>query len=353
VRASKRTLVVAAAVSAAIVVTAARDWAQNEANVQFHAFQDTRGVTVLTPTIDLTKDFTDRTGVRVKFGLDAITAASDGCARCHPEGARSARGAFSVSVLRKYGDTKVNVGGEFSRENFYTASTIMTSISRDLNAGNTTVAGGFSFSFNQPVLHPSQQTELQLVPDGYVAVTQTLTKSTIAQIGYEASHVGGYQTDPFLRTTVNGQLVLGQVPDSRTRQTVSARLRQALPADTYLEADYRRYHDSWAIDSNALTLGLSHHFTPGVIGGFSYRWYDQTGVYFYQPRYVGSPQFFTSDFRLIPFDSALYTGKLSITPAHGFLAMPEGSSLVFQYDRYRASTSFEAGIVTIGVRIPL
>ena len=55
-------------------------------------------------------------------------------------------------------------------------------------------------------------------------------------------------------------MVLGHVPDARTRQTLTARLRQALPADTFLEADYRRYFDDWQLTSNTLSVGLSHHF---------------------------------------------------------------------------------------------
>ena len=71
-------------------------------------------------------------------------------------------------------------------------------------------------------------------------------------------------------------MVLGQVPDLRTRQTLTARIRQALPADTYLEADYRHYFDDWQVTSNALTVGLSHHFSPQWLLYGSYRRYDQT-----------------------------------------------------------------------------
>ena len=47
-------------------LVASHDWAQNnEMNVQYHGFQDTRGVTVLSPTVDLTQDFTERTSLRI------------------------------------------------------------------------------------------------------------------------------------------------------------------------------------------------------------------------------------------------------------------------------------------------
>jgi hypothetical protein len=327
--------------------------AQEEINVQFHTFQDTRGVTVLSPTVDLAKDFTERTGLRAKFGVDTISAASDSCARCHPEGANAARLAGSVSVSRKYGDTKLSLGGELSQENFYRATTLLTSVSRSLNQANTTIAGGYSFSYNQPVLHPGKDSEKQYVNDAYVSVTQNLSRTTVAQIGYEIAGINGYQSNPFLRAPVNGVMMVGQAPDHRTRQTFTARLRQALPASTYLEADYRHYTDDWSIGSNALSVGLSHYFTRQVLASFTYRWYTQTGAYFYQPAYFGSPEYFTGDFRLMPFDSGTYTGRLVIVPREGVLGLRRGTGLTFQYERYHGTNGFDAAIFTFGLRIPL
>ena len=65
------------------------------------------------------------------------------------------------------------VGAEDSRELFYQATTALTSIARDLNNGNTTVAGGFSYSRNQPQLHPSESVESQHSFDGFASVTQS------------------------------------------------------------------------------------------------------------------------------------------------------------------------------------
>ena len=183
-------------------------------NVQFHGFQDVRGVTVLSPTVDLTQDYTERTNLRVNYGLDTISAASDSCVRCHRDGVNSHRQVFGLSATRKYNDLKLTIGGAYSKENFYRATTGLASVSRDLANGNTTVAGGFSFSLNQPMLHPLPEYENQYQSGGFVSVTQTLTKSTIAQAGYEISHITGYQNNPYLRADVNGMMVLGHVPDA-------------------------------------------------------------------------------------------------------------------------------------------
>ncbi|CEF48793.1 unnamed protein product [uncultured bacterium] len=345
----------AVAFTSALLLVAVRNWAQNnEVNVQFHSFQDTRSATVLSPTAELAKDFTERTNLRANFGVDAISAASDSCARCHRDGVRSHRLVGGLSVTEKFDALKLTVGGAYSKENFYRATTLLTSVSRDLANGNATVAGGYTFSLNQPTLHPNQLIANQYQNGAFVSLTQTLSRLTIAQVGYELGAIFGYQSNPYLRANVNGNLFLGQVPDSRIRQTLTARVRQALPADTYLEADYRRYFDDWQVHSNALALGLSHHFTPTVMGSFTYRWYDQTGAYFYQPEYGSPPPtYFTADFRLQPFNSGLYSGKVVLTPKGQLMGFPKDSALMLQYDRYRADNGFEAAIFSAGVRVPL
>src|SRR3954466_4807553 len=113
--AANRVLAVAALASIFAVLGVTYSRAQSEANVQFHHFQDTRGVTVLSPTVDLSQDFTDRTTLRASFGVDAISAASDSCARCHRQGVNSQRRVGSLSMTRKFGDLKWTIGGEYSR----------------------------------------------------------------------------------------------------------------------------------------------------------------------------------------------------------------------------------------------
>jgi hypothetical protein len=347
-------LVLVAAAAAGFSLTAARNWAQsNEANIQFHGFEDVRGVTVLSPTVDLAQDYTERTSLRVNYGLDSISAASDSCVRCHRDGINSHRQEAGLSVTRKYDDLKLTLGGAYSKENFYRATTGLVSVSRDLANANTTIAGGFSFSLNQPELHPLPDSENQYQTNAFASITQTLTKTTIAQAGYEFAHISGYQNNPYLRADVNGVLVLGNVPDARTRHTLSARLRQALPAATYLDADYRWYTDDWQATSNTISVGLSHYFRPDFLFALSYRRYDQTGAFFWAPQYTGAPQYYTADFRLEPFTSSNYTGRVEVTPAHAWLGMPDGTSLMLQYERYQADNGFDAAIVSTGLRVPV
>ena len=98
----RRVVVTGAATSLLLLAAAGYNWAQNQLDVSFHAFQDTRGVTVLSPDANFTKDFTDRTSVKLKFGVDAISAASDSCARCHADGATNGRATAQIVGSTKH-----------------------------------------------------------------------------------------------------------------------------------------------------------------------------------------------------------------------------------------------------------
>jgi hypothetical protein len=353
-RAIRTATVIGAAIAAVSLIPTANRAQSNELNVQFHAFQDTRSVSVLSPTIDFTKEVSERTSLAANFTVDAISAASDSCARCHRDGVNNQRIAAGLTAARKMHDLKLSVGGAYSREKFYRSTTLLTSLSRDFLHGNATLAAGYTFSVNQPILHPTQQIRNQYGNSAYLSFTRTLSKTTIAQAGYELGQVNGYQDNPFLRAKVGDAMILGHVPDTRSRHSLSARLRQALPADTYLEADFRQYFDSWQVGSSAVTVGASHQFTPQWLGRFSYRWYDQSGASFFQPQYFSpAPEFFTADFRLEPFTSGLYSGSVSVTPHRSLLGLPAGAALTVQYERYRADNGFDAAIFTAGVRVPL
>ncbi len=332
---------------------ATTNWAQDQITVHVHEFQDTRGVTVLSPLVTLDKDFTDRTGLRTRFGVDAVSASSDSCARCHAQGASNSRLFASASVVRTLGDTKVSFGGEVSRENFYAADTGMVSVTRALNKANTVVGAGYSFSLNRPVLHPGEDVEHQQGHDLYASLTQTLTRTTIVQLAYDFNYVSGYQSSQFLRTPVNKTMMLGVTPDVRTRQAFTVRLRQGLPARTFLEGDYRFYRDDWALRSTSLSLGLTHDLTDRVSAGVTYRWYDQLGAFFYRPSYVGSPRFFTGDFRLAPFSSGLTSARVVITPRNGMWGFAAGTAFDLEYSRYLANTNYQAAIFSAGLKIPL
>ena len=62
---------------------------------------------------------------------------------------------------------------------------------------------------------------------------------------------------------------------------------------------------------------------------------------------------YTADFRLEPFDSNLYTGRMVWTTPKSFSILPEGSGITLQYERYAATNGFASAMFSSGIRIPL
>jgi hypothetical protein len=154
---------------------------------------------------------------------------------------------------------------------------------------------------------------------------------------------------PFLAPTLPG---IGDPGGTcAMRQTLTARM-SGTAGRHYLEAT-QHYLDDWHVTSNTLIVGLSHHFGPRCLVYGAYRRYDQTGAYFYQPQYTGSPTYYTADFRLEPFASNNYTGKIVMTPAGKLWWLPGGTGLMLQYERYQANNGFSAGILSTGLHVPL
>jgi hypothetical protein len=335
-----------------LLATASIESQSNTFDVAFHAFQDSRDVTVLSPDISMERTLNDRTALRAKFGLDAISSPSEACVNCHPKGPTNRRLAGSLSLVRKFGDTKLTVGSELSKEYFYASGAFLASLSRDLNKGNTTVAAGFSVARNVPTLHPSEARRTQTSYGAYGSLTQSWTRSTVTQIGYEFNDISGYLANPFLRNHIDGFELHDRVPAQRTRHALSARLRQALTSGTFLDSDYRHYADSWSLQSDTLSVGLAQHLGQVVVASGRYRWYDQEGAFFYAPSYSGLPEYLTSDFRLVPFTSGAVEGRIEVTPKRSWLSMPAGSSLSFELEHYFSSQDFQANILTIGLRLP-
>ena len=226
-------------------------------------------------------------------------------------------------------------------------------MSRDLANGNTTVAGGFSFSLNQPMLHPLPDSENQYQSGGFVSVTQTLTK-----IDDRAGRLRDRAHQRVSEQSVSARrrerrMVLGQVPDARTRQTLSARLRQALPADTYLEADYRRYFDDWQVTSNTVSVGLSHHFRPDAsVRARVPPIRSDRRVLLGAPVH-GIPQYYTADFRLEPFTSNTYTGRIEITPKAVVVAAAGRHGPDAAVRALSGRQRIRRGDLSTGLRVPL
>src|SRR6185295_1059330 len=109
---TRASVAIGALLIALATATPATQSTGNSAAVTFHAFQDTRGVTVLSPDLSFYRNMSDRTALSMRFGLDAISSSSEACINCHPKGPTNRRLVANLNVTRRYGDTTIGAGGE-------------------------------------------------------------------------------------------------------------------------------------------------------------------------------------------------------------------------------------------------
>jgi Protein of unknown function (DUF3570) len=141
-----------------------------------------------------------------------------------------------------------------------------------------------------------------------------LTKTTL--FSYTASYavLEGYLSDPYKLALIGNATVQDSRPDSNTQFTNTLKIRQFIPAaNAALHIDYRYFISNW-IYENANTLNIAWHQNFGDSWKIipSFRYYNQSAAYFYQPYYTDlrADGFYSSDYRLSEFDAT--SGQLKI-----------------------------------------
>ena len=232
-------------------------------------------------------------------------------------------------------DYAYSAGAYGSVEYDYQSLGLNGSISRYLNAKNTTLNAGISLSadnvspeggipigLSSMALRANQseeafQTEFaatrgassdtKSLIDLLFGVTQVIDRQTLMQFNYSLSLSDGYLTDPFkilsviddspgdtLGTNVvdaNGNFVYlhEKRPDSRMKHALYWQTRHRLAQGDIIDGSYRFMVDDWGITSHTVDLHYRHGFGKAYLEPHV-RFYLQSEADFYQ-RYLTSTQY--------------------------------------------------------------
>ena len=239
---------------------------------------------------------------------------------------RDARGAGSLGLTLPFGRMTKWSGGIYgSGEHDYVSMGANSSLSRDFNKRNTTVA--LRGAWYHDTINPEGGRPEPLAPmtnvgeslyrlegDGTkdvsdlgLSLTQVLNRSTIAYAGYTFSHVSGYQTDPYkLVSVVDGvtglpdEHLFESRPDARTKHVLFSELVHHLSRDI-VHLSYRYMNDDWGIGSHTVDMTYRWNFHPKQYLQPHGRWYRQSEADFYRRFLVTGadlPGYATADYRL-------------------------------------------------------
>lgn len=360
------------------------DWSFDSALL---VYSEPDRVTALEPILAARWDLGDEQWMGFKFTFDSLTGASANGAVpastvqtfTNPSGGgqyrtrpghtpldptfKDTRGAFNYAWELPLSSTlRLDLGANLSTEFDYTSISFSTSLAKDFDLKNTTVAVGLSIGQDAispvggtPVPYDSMSLPWRegeddddgggpppvLAPDPprlgdqdkdlldvLFGVTQVLSPRSLVQVNYSFGRAEGYLTDPYkFLSVVDGvagpnqgnpvDYIYEQRPDSRTKQALYSMYKRRTDGGDTWDASYRYMWDDWGVVSHTLEghyrwqLGGRDYLQPHL------RWYQQSAADFYRPFLVAGeplPAAATADYRL----GAMTTSTLGLKWGHAW-----------------------------------
>lgn len=160
------------------------------------------------------------------------------------------RYAQDVRITRVFDTSTITIGRGVSRESDYFSQAISLSGSFVFDAKHSTVNWAVSHSDdNIQTLRTGPRRKN--VNDWLVGYTRVWNQQTLAQFSVSGSHGNGYFSDPYK--------LLDQRPDFKDSYTAMLRWYQHLvPLDAISRISYRRYVDSYGVQSHMLNWEWAH-----------------------------------------------------------------------------------------------
>jgi hypothetical protein len=312
-------------------------------------YTDNNGVQVASNAATVAKKLSDHWGVSVSYLVDAITGASrrdhhglkpdtsvapdavSGATKSVTDAVTSATptnelrhqvsGTLSLTndFIKMMSSDKNNddptvasLTGINSQENDYTSRTVSLALSQDLFQRNTTIGvrAGKSFDLYSPATRflaaAKYLSGWNYFGDGQrqtdnisLSITQGLSVTTIAtcNVGYVFDR--GYLGRPYYVYKIGDVYNHEQVPDQKKSLTVAGILNQYIPLGTGIavRVEYRYYADSWELTSHTVGAEVSFRLGDYFIVRPLYRYYMQTGTFFYKDLYDSADFYLTTDLK--------------------------------------------------------
>lgn len=342
-------------------------------------FSDSGENSVITTSFNLAKKFLERTAFLIDIELDqvkvpavtAVTGATRPQRRIN-EPFEKNRGQVILGMEQGLGPTTTIAANVYrSQEVDYTSTSVIGTLSQDLNDQNTTftLRGQYNADLVGEILPDgSLVNKKKKVYTGSLNVSQILSPTTVLDVGYDMVRLKGFLSDPYRQVKVtddNGVFVVTNElhPASRTRQAVAGKLSQMIPTiKASLIGSYRYYFDNWKVKSHTAEVKLNKYIVSDLIFGVSYRYYTQSSACFIKDKYVGQQylgeSLRTADYKLKAFGSnnvgfSLEWLMRSLGKMNPDLDFLQNSSVEIMYFRYFNDLDFSANILQASLKFSI
>lgn len=324
---------------------------------------------VVSPRAHLERRLNQATQLDLVYAADIWTSASVDVRSAATMAVTEQRDELDVGVTHSWQDVSVGAGYRYSVENDYVSHGVTASGSVDLAQNSTTVAAAL-YSFIDAIGRSGQPSFARdlVTLGGRASLTQILDPQTLLQLSYEISHLNGYQGSPYRYVGVAGTgfgcegasvCLPEHMPATRVRHALALLSRRALSETMAVAVSYRFYMDDWQLRSHTLSAELSWTPSEQTRLALGYRFYAQSGVFFYlpvYPSYLGGAAFTTRDREHSPMhDQRLGIEWIQTLPLdHTSTRLRVHTSvggLLFNYENFRGLDSVQALELTLALSL--
>jgi hypothetical protein len=229
------------------------------------------------------------------------------------------RWGFTLDVARKFASH--TLGGQFaySTESDYQSLGLSIRDTIDFNQRNTAILLGAAYTHDIINAATMDSEETKDAVDFVVGLTQTIDVRTLLTVNIAYGHVTGFMTDPYKVVELNDVIIPENRPDTKDKYIVYAALtRYVAFMNASAELSYRHYTDSFGIVADTFGLAWYQKLGQHWIVRPAVRYYSQAAADFYDIRFTGDPEFYSSDYRLSAFDAVGYGMKVIWQPTRRF-----------------------------------
>jgi hypothetical protein len=331
---------------------------EDRADVLFHSY-DGGGVTIEGPSLLVRKQFANKFSASANYYVDKVSSASiDVVTTASPY--REERTQYSVGLDYLHDRWIMNLGFSTSDENDYSADTFNIGISQDFFGDLTTLSLGYSLGADEVRRRGDADFSDTVDRQNYrVGLSQIVTRNLLLGLSFEAITDEGFLNNPYrsVRYVDDGSSIGYSYereiyPRTRSSDSASLRMRYYLPYRAALHGEYRRYADTWEIESDTFELGYTHPLESGWILEAKLRFYSQGAASFYSDLFPRSrfQNFMARDKELSAFESrTLRLGVSYDVLRAGWKFVDKGSvniaydHIMFDYQNFRDLTG--SGVV--------
>lgn len=288
----------------------------DEIQVNFNTYFDNFRLTVIYPSIGITKSIDSKTSItgsylmdaissatmKMTFKVDGITSATENKQGGGDDTPDELRHQLNIGVSRDVLGATFSADGMFSTEHDYSSATFAANAILPFAKKNTIIQLGYVGNRDKVFPQTRTWTKNRNTNTFNIGLTQIISKSIISQLDFSFINMNGYMLDGYQVVRIISSSTISTLepvePDKRLRKAAGVRLNFGLTKISTLMLGYRYYWDTWDINSNTFDIEYKTHINKSLNISIGLRQYLQTKAYFFKPEYTMPEQFMAVDGKL-------------------------------------------------------